>query len=233
MGIGLSGMVSGLDTDTLIKQLMSAERTRVTKVENKITKNEWTSEKWKDLNTKIYSLYTGSLSKMRTQGNYLTKKTTSSNESIVKATAGASAPIGTHYVTVESVASAQYVTGGTFASDEKLTSKSKLAEAGIAVGTNISIACGDKTAELLVDENTTFTDLSDACKSAGLNMNFDEARQCLYISSRQSGIENKFSITTSTENATSGAARKGIYELVGYSTLSASDKTAVEDAIYV
>ena len=220
-----------MDTDTLIKQLMSAERTRVTKVENKITKNEWTSEKWKDLNTKIYSLYTGSLSKMRTQGNYLTKKTTSSNESIVKATAGASAPIGTHYVTVESVASAQYVTGGTFASDEKLTSKSKLAEAGIAVGTNISIACGDKTAELLVDENTTFTDLSDACKSAGLNMNFDEARQCLYISSRQSGIENKFSITTSTENATSGAARKGIYELVGYSTLSASDKTAVEDAM--
>ena len=40
MGIGLSGMVSGLDTDTLIKQLMSAERTRVTKVENKITKIE-------------------------------------------------------------------------------------------------------------------------------------------------------------------------------------------------
>ena len=87
MGIGLSGMISGLDTDTLIKQLMSAERTRVTKVENKITKNEWLSEKWKDLNTKIYSLYTGSLSKMRTQGNYLTKKTSSSNENVVKATA--------------------------------------------------------------------------------------------------------------------------------------------------
>jgi len=231
MGIGLSGMVSGLDTDTLIKQLMSAERTRVTKVEGKITKNEWKTEKWKDLNTKIYSLYTGSLSKMRTQGNYLTKKTVSSNESVVKATASGSAPIGTHYVTVDAVASAQYVTGGTFASDEKLTSKSKLVDAGVAAGTKISIACGDKTAELVVDENTTFTNLSDACKSAGLNVNFDEARQCLYISSRQSGKENKFSITTSTENATSGASRKSIYEAVGYSIMSDSDKKALDEAL--
>lgn len=231
MGIGLSGMVSGLDTDTLIKQLMSAERTRVTKVENKITKNEWLTEKWKDLNTKIYSLYTGSLSKMKTQGNYLTKKTTSSNESVVKASAGGSAPIGTHYVTVESVASAQYVTGGTFTSDEKLTTKSKLVDAGVTAGTKISIACGDKTAELVVDENTTFTNLSDACKEAGLNVNFDEARQCLYISSRQSGKENKFSITTSTENATSATARTGIYEAVGYSTMTDADKTALNAAL--
>lgn len=231
MGIGLSGMVSGLDTDTLIKQLMSAERTRVTKVENKITKNEWMTEKWKDLNTKIYSLYTGSLSKMRTQGNYLTKKTTSSNESVVKASAGGSAPIGTHYVTVESVASAQYVTGGTFTSDEKLTTKSKLVDAGVAAGTKISIACGDKTAELIVDENTTFTNLSDVCKSAGLNVNFDEGRQCLYISSRQSGKENLFTLTTSTENADSAAARKNIYELVGYRAMSDSDKKAFDDAM--
>lgn len=231
MGIGLSGMVSGLDTDTLIKQLMSAERTRVTKVENKITKNEWLTEKWKDLNTKIYSLYTGSLSKMRTQGNYLTKKTTSSNESVVKATAGASAPIGTHYVTVDSVASAQYVTGGTFASNEKLTAKSKLVDAGVAAGTKINIACGDKTAELVVDENTTFNNLSDACKSAGLNVNFDEARQCLYISSRQSGKENAFSITTHAENAGSAAARKDIYAAVGYSNMSDADKATLNDAL--
>ena len=227
MGIGLSGMVSGLDTDTLIKQLMSAERTRVTKVENKITKNEWLTEKWKDLNTKIYSLYTGSLSKMKTQGNYLTKKTSSSNENVLKATAGASAPIGTHYITVESVASAQYVTGGKFSSDEKLTSKSKLVDAGVAVGTKISIACGDKSEELIVDEDTTFTNLSEVCKNAGLTMNFDETRQCLFISSRQSGTENKFSITTSTENTVSADTRKSIYELVGYSSMDDSGKKAV------
>ncbi len=231
MGIGLSGMVSGLDTDTLIKQLMSAERTRVTKVENKITKNEWLTEKWKDLNTKIYSLYTGSLSKMKTQGNYLTKKTASSNEQIVKAKAGASAPIGTHYVTVDAVASSQYVTGGTFASAEKLTSKSKLVDAGVAEGTKVSIACGDKTAELVVTADTTFNDFSDACKSAGLNVNFDENRQCLYISSRQSGTENKFSITTSAANAVSATAKNNIYELANYKGMSADEKADFDKAL--
>lgn len=233
MGIGLSGMISGLDTDTLIKQLMSAERTRVTKVENKITKNEWLTEKWKGLNTKIYSMYTGSLAKMKTQGNYLTKKTSTSNDKVVKATAGATAPIGTHYVTVESVASAQYVTGGTFTSAEKLTSKSKLVDAGVAAGTRISISCGDKSEELIVDENTTFAKFSETCKAAGLNVNFDEARQCLYISSRQSGTENKFSITTSMENTASAGARNSIYELAGYSTMTESEKTAFDNAMSV
>lgn len=231
MGIGLSGMISGLDTDTLIKQLMSAERTKVTKVENKITLNEWKTEKWKDLNTKIYSLYTGSLAKMKTQGNYLTKKTSSSNDKVVSASAGSSAPVGTHYVTVESVASAQYVTGGTFRSAEKLTSTSKLTDAGVAAGTKISLACGDKSTELLVDENTTFKEFTAACKEVGLNVNFDETRQCLYISSRQSGTENKFSITTSSENASSAQARKDIYEMVGYSSMTATDKAAVTAAL--
>lgn len=231
MAIGLSGMISGLDTDTLIKQLMSAERTKVTKVENKITLNEWKTEKWKDLNTKIYSLYTGSLAKMKTQGNYLTKKTSSSNDKVVSASAGASAPVGTHYVTVESVASAQYVTGGTFRSAEKLTSTSTLTAAGVAAGTKISLTCGDKSAELLVEENTTFQDFTAACKEVGLNVNFDETRQCLYISSRQSGTENKFSITTSSENASSAQARKGIYEMVGYSSMTAADKAAVTAAL--
>lgn len=231
MGIGLSGMVSGLDTDTLIKQLMSAERTRVTKVENKITKNEWMTEKWKGLNTKIYSFYTGSLSKMKTQGNYLTKKTTSSNESVVKASAGASAPIGTHYVTVEAVASSQYVTSGTFTSDEKLTVKSKLVDAGVAEGTKISFASGDKSGELVVTADTTFADFSEACKNAGLSVNFDENRQCLYINSRQSGKENSFTLTTNSANAASLTAKKGIQELIGYKDGSSDKKAAFDKAL--
>ena len=164
MGIGLSGMISGLDTDSLIKQLMSAERTKVTKVDNKITKHEWLTEKWKGLNTKIYSLYTGSLAKMKTQGNYLTKKTTSSNDKIVSVKAGASAPLGTHYITVDSVASSQYVSGGKFTSTEKMTSKSKLVDANVAAGTKITLTCGEKTKEFVVDDKTTFADFSEAGK---------------------------------------------------------------------
>lgn len=231
MGIGLSGMISGLDTDSLIKQLMSAERTRVTKVDNKITKNEWTTEKWKGMNSKIYSLYTGTLSKMKTQGNYLTKKTTSSNDKVLSVKAGSSAPIGTHYVTVDAVASAQYVTGGKFTSAEKMNKNSKLTDAGVAEGTKITLTCGTKTKDFVVDGNSTFSDLSEACKSVGLNLNLDEERQCLYISSRQSGLENKFSITTSSENTASLAAKNDIFAQIDFSNLSDADKNGINDAL--
>lgn len=233
MGIGLSGLVSGLDTDSLIKQLMSAERTRVTKVENKMTKNEWKVEKWKSLNAKLYSLYAGSLAKMKTQGNYLTKKTTSSNDKVVTVKAGANAPLGTHYITVDSVASSQYVSGGRFTSDQKLTSRSKLVDAGVAAGTKITLTCGDKTTDVLVDENTTFADFSEAGKSIGLNINLDEARQSLYINSRQSGTENKFTITTSVTNGSNAAAKSTIKTLAGYNTLSEAEKKEFDAALSV
>ncbi len=131
------------------------------------------------------------------------------------------------------MASAQYVTGGKFTSDEKLTARSKLVDAGVAAGTKISLSCGDKSTELIIDEDTTFADFSASCKEVGLNVNFDETRQCLYISSRQSGTENSFSITTSSENPSSAEARKSIYALAGYGSMSAEDKAKFNEAMAV
>ena len=39
MGIGLSGMISGLDTDSIVKAMVSAQQTKATKIENKIENN--------------------------------------------------------------------------------------------------------------------------------------------------------------------------------------------------
>ena len=80
MPIRLSGIASGLDTEAMVKELMSAQKMKLTKIDNKKIKNEWKQEKWKDLNSKIYSFYTDTLSKMRFQGTYNAKKVTSSNE---------------------------------------------------------------------------------------------------------------------------------------------------------
>ena len=79
MAIRMTGLTSGLDTESIVEALVSAQRTKVTKVKNKLTKNEWTEEIWSDLNKKIYSLYTDELTKFKTQGNYLTKTVTSSD----------------------------------------------------------------------------------------------------------------------------------------------------------
>ena len=44
MGIGLSGMISGLDTDSIVKAMVSGQQLKATKIENKITLNN--KAKW-------------------------------------------------------------------------------------------------------------------------------------------------------------------------------------------
>lgn len=113
MGIRLTGINSGMDTDSIVQALMSAQSYKKTKIEAKKTKLEWKKDLWSELNTKIYNFYTNSLSKIKLQGTFKTKAATSSDNSKVTATATSTAAEGTYKVKVNSLASAQYVTSGT------------------------------------------------------------------------------------------------------------------------
>lgn len=200
MAIRMTGLTSGLDTEAIIEALVSAQKMKTTKVQNKLTKSEWTEEIWKDMNKKLYSFYTTELTKFKTQGSYLTKKATSSNDSIVTATATNSAVSGSHSLAVESLASSQMVTGGKI--NATSTTKS-LTDLGMAEGTVIKIdGANGKSSQLEVTSSTTIADFIDSCKAAGLNANFDAKQQRLFVSSSKSGKENGFSITTGTSTRT-------------------------------
>lgn len=240
MPIRMSGMASGMDTESIIKDLMTAHNLKKTKVQNKITKQEWKQEKWKDLNTKIYALYTGTLSKVKTQGSFLTKKVSTSDETKLTASASTGAVNGEHKVRVDSLASAQYVTGSALGKytdqngDEKVVSGgTKLVDLGFSVSgtseTMINIASGNKSATLAVTNQTTVNDFISALKSAGLNANYDTAQKRFFISSGESGIDNAFSITTSTSGDT--AAKNVLRDLAGYENLTGSDRIALDNAL--
>ena len=134
-----------------------------------------------------------------TQGSYLTKKATSSKESVATATATNSAVTGSHSLAVESLASAQMITGAKINNAEKLTTS--LTDLGMAEGTVIEINGVDgKSSKLEVTSTTTIADFVDSCKAAGLNASFDTAQKRLFVSSSKSGAENGFSITTGVSN---------------------------------
>lgn len=201
MPIRLSGMVSGLDTEAIVEELMSAQRMKKTKVENKQTKLTWKQEKWKELNTKLYSFYTNKVSKMRLEGSYMTKKVTSSEENLVKASVSSSAPKGAHTLTVNSMASAQYVTSAKVKHTDgttKLNGSSKLVSSiGMETGTTLTIKAGEKDAvEFQVNSSSTISDFVTACRDAGINANFDENQQRFFLSSKDSGLDNSFTITS-------------------------------------
>ena len=197
MPIRLSGMASGLDTDAIIKELMSAQSLKKTNIEGNKKKREWKKEKWEEMNTKLYSLYTEKLSSLKLQGSFLTHKAASSDESKLTATAESTAN-GTYNVQIESLANAQYMTGRQI-KDKNLSMTSKLSDAGMGLNQTITVTKnGDpETAKTFtVEEDSTMRDFVDFLKSAGLNANFTAEDGRFFVGSKTTGEENSFTLTS-------------------------------------
>jgi len=214
MPIRLSGMASGLDTDAIIKELMSAQSLKKTNVEGNKKKLEWKKEKWEEMNTKLYALYTEKLSSLKLQGSYLTHKAASSDESKLSASAEATAN-GTYTVEVKSLASAQYMTGRQV-KDKNLTKSSKLVEdAKMGNGQTISVTRGGDSESLKTFEVTaesTVEDLLDFLKGAGLNASFSAEDGRFYVGARTSGEENSFTLQSNYSGA-DGLAALGLMDI--------------------
>ena len=251
MPIRMTGLNSGLNTESIVAALMSAQRTKMTKVENKKTKLEWKKDIWSSLNTKIYDFYTKSLSKMRLKSNYMTKAASSSNTTKVVAKASTKAATGTYTVKVNKLASTQYVSSGKLNKvkvddgngnqvDADATSKTKLKDLKdtsgnptFTNGTQIKIENGanGQTVYLDVNEETTIQDFLDKCTSVGLTATFDEKQQRLFLSSEKSGEGNAFKITSSELSSNQQQASNDLKTLVGYKGLSSADKSTVDSLL--
>lgn len=240
MPLRMTGMTSGLDTDSIVSALMEAQTTKKTKVENKKTKLEWTQNIWTGLNKKLYSFYTDSAGKMRFQSSYQTKMAASSDASILTATAQSSASSGSYTVKVNQLAAAQYVTSAKVSAkstdasgkvtESKVTSDTKLSALGFDTegDTTIEITAGEKTINLNVDETTTVRDFVNALKDAGLNASFDEKQGRFFISAKESGADGKFTITSKTMTGEQVAAQNKLMDSVDYSNLSSGDQDTVK-----
>ena len=239
MAIRMTGLMSGLDTESIVEQLMTAHSMKKTKVENSKTKLEWKQEKWQDLNTKLKNLYDNQVSKMRLQSSYQAKKVASSNEAALTATAANGAPSGSNIVSVDKLASAQYVTGSNIKS-LGLTKTSKLTEItdgngnSIEAGTVFTVTSGTGDSQvvksLAVTADTTVNDFINTLKDAGLNASFDENQGRFFISSSESGEKNAFTITSTSLSGEAVSGRDGIKDAIGFDSLSSSDKVTVNNA---
>ena len=238
MPIRMTGLTSGLDTESIVNQLMSAQRTKQTKVENKKQKLEWKQEIWKGLNTKIYGFYKDSLSKMKYSSNYSTKKASVSDSTKLTATASTKAEAGSYKVSVNSIASAQYVTSGKLSYKDSsgntntATTSTKLSDLGMSSGTVLKLEVGDKSSALEVKDDTTIKDFVNFCSNAGLNATFDEKQQRFFLSSKDSGEENSFSLSANTYSSEGDTAITELNDAVGLANLKSSQKTKYNSIVY-
>lgn len=201
MSLKLSGMASGMDTESMVTELMKAQNLKKTKIANKITTAEWKQDKWKTLNTKIYSFYTDTLASMKLQGTFNTKSATSSNESKATVTASTSAPEGVHSLKIKQLASAQFATGaqlGTDVNSKAISSSTKLVDLQMTAGTGniIKVNAGGTEKSLEIKATTTVGDVVNTLKSAGLNASYDTNQKRFFVSSKESGYAKAFTLST-------------------------------------
>ena len=206
MPMRLSGLMSGMDTESIIQQLVSAKKTKVTKAVKAQKTLKYKQDAWKDLNKQIVNLYNKSLTQMRFQSSYMKKTTKVSNSSIVSVITGENAMNSVQSLEVNKLARSGYLTGGQIGDGKgkdingnDITSKTKLSDLGYAGTGSFRVKTVDGVMDISVDENSTIGNFVGALKDAGLNANFDESNGRIHITSKGSGIKNDFSFVANNE----------------------------------
>lgn len=194
MAMRLSGLMSGMDTDSVIQELVAARKTKVDDAVKAQKKLEWKQEAWKSLNTKLKNLQNKYINNMRFQSSYAKKTTKVSNENAVSVITGESAVLGVQELQVNKLAKTAYLTGAEVKTTNgaKATAMTKVSELGsIKDGASITLN-GEKIIDVTAD--TTISDVLTALKDKGLNASFDENNQRLFVSAKESGVANDFKL---------------------------------------
>lgn len=213
MAMRLTGLMSGMDTENIIKELVAVKQVKVDDAKKAQKKLSWQQDAWKSLNTKLKSLQTKYLNSMRFADTYSKKTTKVSNSSAVSVITGENAVNGVQSLRIEQLAKTGYLTGARVKAEsgENLTALSKLSELKGFSGTGtISIKTGSSMVDITVTEETTISDVLTQMKDAGINASFDAGQQRFFLSSKESGEANDFSVTASDANGTALLSAMGL-----------------------
>ena len=207
MAIRISGINSGLDTESLVKELVSAYSLKKENYDKQLTKQEWIMKKWGDVNSKVYDFYTSSLSSLRYSSGYNVKTSSLSRTGVATVTASANAVTSTQTLSVTELAASGYMTGGVITDSEgkKAGANTKLSELGLSDGT---VMVGDKKVEVKAD--MSIDSFVSSLKANGVAANYDANNGRIFVSSKSSGADNEFTVTAGDANGFAALQKLGI-----------------------
>lgn len=197
MGIQFNGLASGLDTQSIVTELMAAESYKVEKIEKKQVLVEWKKEAWEEVNSKLYSFYKEELFDFKSSGTYSQKKVTSSDESVLSVNTSTNAVRGLHTIDVTELAKGSFLTGTELTADlngDSVTNSTTASDLfGIASADTtsifISLKDGDTPTEVVFSGDDTLYAMTQKIKDLDLDLNvsFDEKFGRMFFSSTETG----------------------------------------------
>ena len=212
MAMRMSGLMSGMDTETIIKELVSAKQTKVDDAKKAQTKLQWKQDAWKELNTKLKNLQAKYIANMRFTSSYSKRTTKVSNSNAVSVITGENAVKGVQSLQINKLAKTGYLTGAQIkaADGGSLTAASKLSELGVTGEGTFNITAGGKSVDITVNGDSTISDVLNKIKEAGVNASFDAKNQRFFVSASASGRDNDFSITASDSTGDAALSALGL-----------------------
>ncbi len=251
MTMRITGLASGLDTESIITELTKVESKKVDKIKSDQKKHDMKLDKWKELNKKVVDFYNKTLSNMRFDSNYIKKTTETSNDDAVSITTSGTAMNSVQKLSVDKLASSAYMTGSKLASklaDGKVNQTTTLDNiVGYGAGgtvadevkNKLTIKFGPKPAEGAEDTREAVTveikgteTIADAIarlkdvKSKdgyGISASFDAVQGRTYMAATTSGADAGFEIDLE-------ASDKNVVAALGINTSDGAIYNAGEDA---
>lgn len=183
----ISGMASGLDTDTLIKSVVKAASVPVDKLGQQKQFLQWKRDDYRTINSKVLEFRNASFD-MKLQSSYLTKKVSSSQESAVTATPTASTIAGNYTLTVTRAAKAASIVTGNLPGDANSTATPKLMSAlGLTSSGKINVKGAAGNADVVVNPTDKLTDvvtlINNQSSTTGVKAMYDSTLDRLFFAS--------------------------------------------------
>ncbi|MBQ3797479.1 MAG: flagellar filament capping protein FliD [Butyrivibrio sp.] len=210
MPIRITGMNSGLDTESIITALTQRHQDKVDTNKNNQKKLTWKQDKWKELNKKVTSFYNGTLANMRFSTAYTKKTTTASNSNAVTVVTGDSAMNANQTLSIKSLSTSAFLTGNEVTLQNGTTAASKsstMADLGFSGTNKLEFKIGDNAQDLIsvdVAETDTIDDVVSKLRGAtssvtgtSLNFNYDENNNRFFVSAKNAGDSNNFTAVSS------------------------------------
>lgn len=187
--IKFTGMASGLDTDSIIKDLMRVEQLPLTKLQQSKQLLMWKREQYKEINT-LYSSLRNMTDGLRFDSSFNKKAATSNNTNVVTAQANNGAIDGSYSVKVNSLASSAIVVG------EPLSTNASLTDVASTPG-DFTITGPDGTKTITVTATSTRQSILDDINNSGTGIiaSYDEANKRLMLSTKQIGEASSITIS--------------------------------------
>ncbi len=236
----IGGLASGMDTDSIVKQMMQIQKMPLDKLMQQKVWTEWQQEATREQNLAFSSLRT-SASNLRLQSSFNAYSAETTGSGSAKVTAGATAMSGNYKVEVHSLATAAKMTSEVAVQKTGGGAAQSTDAIGVAGRIAIQVA-GKADINIDIEVTTTYADVAKKLQEAtagqqpALRVNFDNTTSHFFISSKKLGAAQNFTLafqnTDGTDNIALGKQITGV-EQASKASSTATDASVSLDGIRV